>query len=269
MRVGVLVQAQEAPKSRAARALLRFHGALADLVVAISPMLERALRGARARVVLNYVGVPLPPKPEPRAERRGAAVRLLVIGTIDRHKRQDLAIAAVAELVSQGIDARLELVGLEADAPYAAELHAQVAAEDLGERVTFVGETSDVEPHLLAADALVLPSGEVTPLALMEAMARGTPVVAARVGSVPDVVGQDGVSGLLVPPSDPRALADAIRRLVETPGMAADLARNARARAEELFDERKSHERIERLLAGLLSESAAQKWGPPDAVVGS
>jgi starch synthase len=103
----------------------------------------------------------------------------------------------------------------------------------------------------------------------MEAMARGTPVVAARVGSVPDVVGQDGVSGLLVPPSDPRALADAIRRLVETPGMAADLARNARARAEELFDERKSHERIERLLAGLLSESAAQKWGPPDAVVGS
>ena len=81
-----------------------------------------------------------------------------------------------------------------------------------GRQVHFAGPTSDVAARLLAADALLLPAGEVTPLVLMEAMALRTPVVAARMGSIPDVV-TDEVSGLLVAPDDPAALAAAVARL--------------------------------------------------------
>ena len=109
--------------------------------------------------------------------------------------------------MAQGVDATLELlVGLEADLAYAADLRAQVAEHGLDERVRFAGQRSDVARRLLAADALLLPAGEVTPLVLMEAMAHGTPVIAARMGSIADVVGDDGHSGLLIAPDDAAAM---------------------------------------------------------------
>ena len=89
----------------------------------------------------------------------------------------------------------------------------------MAQQVHFAGPTSDVAARLLAADALLLPAGEVTPLVLMEAMALRTPVVAARMGSIPDVV-TDEVSGLLVAPDDPAALAAAVARLRREPGLA-------------------------------------------------
>ena len=118
-------------------------------------------------------------------------VRLVLIGTVDRHKRQDVAIAAVRELHDRRLEAELTLVGIEADRTYAAELRDQVRDLDLGRLVHFAGPTSDVAAPLQAADALLLPAGEVTPLVLMEAMALRTPVVAARMGSIPDVVTHD------------------------------------------------------------------------------
>ena len=175
--VPVIVHAQEAPKSTAARRLYRFHGAMADTVVAISPGIAEALGKPRARVLLNPVGIPLPPSQRRAPRPDGAPLRLIVLGTVDRHKRQDLAIAALSELVAGGVDATLDLVGLEADASYAAQLREQVARAGLGGRVLFEGQRSDVAERLLAADALLLPAGEVTPLVLMEAMAQGTPVV--------------------------------------------------------------------------------------------
>jgi glycosyltransferase involved in cell wall biosynthesis len=242
--VPVLVHAQEAPKSSAARRLYRFHGAMADTVVAISPGIAEALGDPRARVLLNPVGIPLPPRPEraPRAE--GAPLRIVVVGTIDRHKRQDLAVSALAALVADHVDATLELVGLEADPAYVAELRAQVAAAGLGERVTFAGQRSDVDQRLLASDALLLPAGEVTPLVLMEAMAHGTPVIAARMGSIADVIGEDGRCGLLIAPDDPAAMAGAVRRLAEEPRLAAALSEQGRLRVEQHFDEARSHERL-------------------------
>lgn len=267
--IGVVVEAQEAPRSRAARALLRVHGALADRVIAISRELESALRGSRAKVVLSYVGVPVPPMPGLHRRVDDCPLRLLTVGTIDRHKRQDVAIAALAELAAQGVDAELELVGLESDRHFAAELREQVAAHGLQDRVLFAGETSDVQRRLQRADVLVVPGGEVTPLVLMEAMAQGTPVVAARVGAVEDVVGSGDRCGLLVPAGDPVATAAALRRLAELPKLANTLAVNARARVEERFDETASNERLRRVLADLLSESAAQKWGTPRTVVGA
>lgn len=257
--VPVVVEAQEAPKSRAARTLLRFHGRFADVVVPTSPLLQRALAGAKARVVLSYIGIPLP-FPVDRPDRApDSPLRLITVGTIDRHKRQDLAVAALSLLVADGVDATLTFVGAEADPGYAAELRADVERLGLVTRVEFAGPTSDVHPYMVGADALLLPAGEVTPLVLMEAMARGTAVVATRTGSSADIVGEDGLSGLIVSPDDSAALAAAVRRLADEPDLAAQLARNGRARVEEWFDERQSHGRLRDLLDGLVSSHNGRK----------
>jgi glycosyltransferase involved in cell wall biosynthesis len=252
--VPVVVHAQEAPKSRAARNLYRFHGAMADTVVAISPGIADALGAPRARVLLNPVGIPLPPRPERAARADGDPLRLIVVGTVDRHKRQDLAVSALAHLAAEGVDATLELVGLEADSDYAAQLRAQVTQAGLGDRVSFAGQRSDVAQRLLAADALLLPAGEVTPLVLMEAMAHGTPVIAARMGSIADVVGDDGRSGLLVAPDDAAAMAAAVRRVADEPGLAASLSEHGRLRVEQHFDEARSHERLREEIELLMAE---------------
>ena len=124
---------------------------------------------------------------------------------------------------------------------------------DVARQVHFAGPTSDVAARLLAADALLVPAGEVTPLVLMEAMALRTPVVAARMGSIPDVV-TDEVSGLLVAPDDPVALAAAVARLRHEKGLAHRIAEAGRRRVEEDFDETRAHRRlsaeIRRLTAG-------------------
>jgi glycosyltransferase involved in cell wall biosynthesis len=242
-RVPVVVHIQEAPKSNAARRLFRFHGAFADIVVAISPWIAETFSGARARVLLNPVGIALPPRSERPVRRVDALLRVLVVGTLDAHKRQDLAIEALATLRDEGVDAVLELVGSEADPTYAASLRRRCARADVVDRVQFRGLSSDVPGHMRAADVLLLPAGEVTPLVLMEAMALGTPVVAARMGSISSVV-IDGESGLLVPAGDALAMARALRRIATEPALAARLSRGARTRVETHFDEARSHDRL-------------------------
>lgn len=87
-------------------------------------------------------------------------------------------------------------------------------AEPHGERVIFLGHRDDMPDILTACDLAVLPSfSEALPTALIEAAAAGRPAVATHVGGTADIV-EHGVSGLLVPPGDPRALADAIAGLL-------------------------------------------------------
>lgn len=252
--VPVIVHVQEAPKSSAARNLFRFHGAAADTIVAISPWIAEAFAGARAHVLLNPVGIPIPARPE-RAPRAGSRMRLVVVGTVDRHKRQDLAVAALAALRDQEVDAELVLVGPEADAAYAAEVRELADHEGLGGRVRFAGQSDDVPGHLADADAMLLPAGEVTPLVIMEAMALGLPVVAARMGSIPDVV-VDGQSGLLAEPDDARGFAAAVARLQREPDLARTLADGGRRRVEEHFDEAGSHRRLREEVQRLLAAGA-------------
>jgi glycosyltransferase involved in cell wall biosynthesis len=242
-RVPVIVQAQEAPTSTAARRLFRLHGALADTVVAISPWLARSFDGARATVLRNPVGIAVPRDPGPRDLCATDPLRLVMIGTVDRHKRQAVAIATVRALRDRRLEAQLTLYGREADRAYAAELRQLARALGVADQVHFAGPTSDVAARLLAADALLLPAGEVTPVVLMEAMALRTPVVAARMGSVPDVV-TDGVNGVLVATDDPDEFAAAVARLRREPGLAARIAEAGRRRVEADFDERRSHRRL-------------------------
>ena len=103
------------------------------------------------------------------------------------------------------------------------------------ERVLIEGWHDDARSYLPTFDVYCLPSRfEGFPLAVVEAMLAGLPIVAADVGSVSEAI-RDGETGLLVPPEDPVALASAIRRLLEDRRLAARLGERARALATEQF----------------------------------
>jgi glycosyltransferase involved in cell wall biosynthesis len=130
---------------------------------------------------------------------------------------------------------RLEIAG---DGPCRAELTALADELHLGEHVHFLGEVRDVSALLGRASLFVLPSqSEGISLTILEAMARGLPVVATRVGGNPEVV-DDGKTGLLVTARDPAALAQGIRDLAANPDEAQRLGLAGRQRVEQHFDVR-------------------------------
>jgi glycosyltransferase involved in cell wall biosynthesis len=120
--------------------------------------------------------------------------------------------------------------------PLQAEIEALHERLGLGERVLLLGRRDDVPRLLAAADLFVLASTyEGYPLAVMEALGAGLPVVATAVGGVVEAVGPD--AGVLVPPSRPDLLAEAITRVAADPGLRAALAAGARA-AGDAYDAR-------------------------------
>jgi glycosyltransferase involved in cell wall biosynthesis len=139
---------------------------------------------------------------------------------------------------------RLEIAGA---GPCRDELHQLVTDLRLADQVRFLGEVSDVPTLLGRARLFVLPSQtEGVSLTILEAMARGLPVVATHVGGNPEVV-QSGVSGLLVPARDPAALAQALLSVYRDADMGRRLGLAGRRRAEEHFDVRRMVARYETL----------------------
>lgn len=115
-------------------------------------------------------------------------------------------------------------------------LEEQVARLGLAGRVRILGQRDDVHDILGASDLFVCPSvwDEALGYVILEAMAAGVPVVASRVGGIPEVV-RDGETGLLVPPRDAGALARAIAALLDEPARRAAMGRTARRAIEETF----------------------------------
>jgi glycosyltransferase involved in cell wall biosynthesis len=171
--------------------------------------------------------VPLP-RPEPAA---GSPPRLLYVGRLAPEKGLEVLLEALRRVRASRPGSAapvLTLVGWDyVGSTYGGELRARVGASDLAGAVDFAGHVP-YGPRLFALydahDALVLPSfTEGFPQVILEAMARGVPVVATRVGGVPRVV-EDGKNGLLVPAADAPALADALGRVLADRGLASALA---------------------------------------------
>jgi glycosyltransferase involved in cell wall biosynthesis len=146
---------------------------------------------------------------------------------------------AAARLKEQCPSVRFLVVG---DGGFRPECEALAGNLGLGSSVRFLGWRRDIPEVLSALDLVVLPTVmdfEGTPLALIEALATGRAVVATDVGGVVDVI-RPGQTGLLVPPNDPSALADAMRRLLGDPRTRETFGRNG----QELVRERYPRERM-------------------------
>lgn len=187
-----------------------------------------------------------------RPVRRDRNVEPPVIGCTARlHAKNDHAtlLRAFARVSVRWPEARLLLLGRGPEEP---RLRALAAALGISARVRFEGEQPDVAPYLHQMDLYVQPSvAEGMPNSILEAMASGLPVVATCVGGTPEVV-VDGETGLLVPPRDPVALADAALKLLEDRRMADALGRAGRSRVETHFGEMLMLQRMETLLDGLV-----------------
>jgi glycosyltransferase involved in cell wall biosynthesis len=117
----------------------------------------------------------------------------------------------------------------------------------IGDRVRWLGYRPDVRPWMDKADIIVSSSrSEALPMSLLEAMSMGKPVVATRVGGVPEVV-TDGYDGMTVPARDPAALAAAIRSLAEDPQRRGILGQRARRRIQTTFSLEHMADRYESL----------------------
>jgi len=166
----------------------------------------------------------------------GIAPDAPVVGTVGRLaevKRQDVLIRAFARLLPDFPAARLVLVG---DGPLRAELEGLAGSLDLGGAVLFAGYRPDPERYLATMDVFALPSrAEAMPLVIPEAMAAGLPVVASRVGGIPELI-VDGKTGLLVEPGDVAGLAARLRHLLADPQRAGELGRAGRALARAEYD---------------------------------
>ena len=155
---------------------------------------------------------------------------LLGAGRFHTHKAFDVAIRALARLP----DAYLWLAG---EGELEGRLKALAEEQGVARRVRFLGWRDDVPALLATADVLVCPS-RVEPLGnvVIEAWAHGKPVVAAAAIG-PKTLIQDGVSGLIVPVDDARALADAMRRVIDDTSLARSLVAGGRAAYEASFTE--------------------------------
>jgi glycosyltransferase involved in cell wall biosynthesis len=155
-----------------------------------------------------------------------------VFGRLVQQTGVDVLLAAFPRVQARHPTARLLIVG---DGPLRATLEAQAAALGLGEAVIFTGWRDDARALMPACDAVGVPSRwEGFGLVTLEAMGCTRPVIASRVSALPEIV-QDGETGLLVPPDDPPALAEAITKLLDDPDRAAALGRAGYERLQQHF----------------------------------
>ena len=204
--------------------------------------LQRYFGIPRSSITVIHNGVPdddVEPISFPSRPVVGCAARF------EDQKRLDVLLQAAARLPA----VQVVLVGDGSGRPALEEL-----ATSLGirERVSITGWQADARPYIAGFDVFVLPSrDEAFPLTIVEAMLSSTPVVATDVGSVREAV-IDGETGLLVPPGDPAALAIAIGRVLDDPGLGARLAANARALATEEFTSTAMADAYDRLWTDVL-----------------
>lgn len=180
-------------------------------------------------------------------ERLGWADKHVVgiVGRLQPGKGQKVFLQAAAQIARRHPEVRFAVVGgavLGWEGDYPQQL--QRMAEDLGiaDIVHFAGHQDDVYPWFDVMDVVVHASfGESFGLVLVEAMALGKPLVATAAGGPLEIV-EDGVSGLLVPPGDEKALAGAVEQILDDPTLAASLASAARRRADTFSSERTAHQ---------------------------
>lgn len=246
------------PPARPLPEILRRSSArLSDRIIAISEVqatwLRQTLRLPPSRVVVIPNGVdtdhfaqPVPAAPVLQEFGIGAGEPVFVciarLAAVKDHATLFMALRQVG--------GHLILVGA---GPLRAQLERAATEMDLARRVHFAGERADVRPFLAAAWALCLSSiDESQPIAILEAMAASRPVVATRVGGIPEML-EDGRTGLFAPARDADALAGAMRRVVADAAWRARAGEAARARVIRDYSIQSRARRIEAMIEDLVA----------------
>jgi glycosyltransferase involved in cell wall biosynthesis len=235
-------------------------------LVAVSPEVRDDLVAlgvaAPERFSVIRLGIPLDARVTGVPEDRGRLRRLFgvpddrfVVGWIGRMtaiKRIEDVLLAFRDLRARGVDAALCLVG---DGPDREGMERRAHELGIAKHVLSVGYQRDVAPYYAFMDALLLPSAnEGTPVVAIESLAARRPVVATRVGGVPDVV-EDGEDGFLVPIGETAAMAAALERLARYPELRAQMGEHGAARVVPRYRVERLVEDVDALYRELLADA--------------
>jgi glycosyltransferase involved in cell wall biosynthesis len=221
-----------------------------------------------AKLHVVHCGVS-PEQFEPR-RHEGTGSRLLFVGRLAAVKGLPVLLEAVAQLAKDRPDVTLVVVG---DGPDRAKLEAQAKRLGIAGRVEFRGYQSQVQVRelLRQTDAFAMASfAEGVPVVLMEAMAAGVPVIATRIAGVPELV-EEGVSGFLVPPGEPRVIAERAALLLDDAELRNRMGAAGRAKVEREFNIAVEAQRLCRVMtsalgARVVSENIATEVATPAGV---
>jgi glycosyltransferase involved in cell wall biosynthesis len=233
VRIGNRRELRTPDKSRAQLAAQRLAYRSAHMVVANSSAAAAQLRDEglgddKIHVIPNGVDCAAFAAPDRTRPMR----TIVTVANLRPEKGHDTLIEAAPLIVQRHPDVEFQIIG---DGPLRAALVRQVNLRGLRSKFTFLGERPDVAERLAAADLFVLPSrSEACPNGVLEAMASSLPVVASRVGGVPELIERD-VNGVLIDADAPGQLAAAVIDLIERPAHARALGRAARQTAVQRF----------------------------------
>lgn len=205
-----------------------------------------------------------PPAPAHLRRELGLPATTPLIGVVSRLTRLkglEYFLEAAAMIRTQVPDARFLIVGETSpmDRGYLGDLQQYAERCGIADCVTFTGLRRDVPAVLASLTVSVMPSlNEALSNVVLESMAAGAPTVATRVGGTPEAI-QDGVTGVLVPPADSRALADAVMHLLRDRPLADALGRAARARIADHFSVRRMVRSTEDLYTELLERKRRKR----------
>jgi glycosyltransferase involved in cell wall biosynthesis len=234
-----------------------------DALVAVSPQVRDDLVALgvapRKKFVVVRLGIELEARVSADGDARARARRVLgvpadrfLVGWIGRMtgvKRTGDVLLALRDLRDLGIDANLCMVG---DGPERDAVEEQAHRLGIARYCLYLGYQEDVAGWYAALDAVVLPSAnEGTPVSAIEALAVGRPVVATRVGGVPDVV-RDGENGFLVEVGDTEGLAERLARLAGDPALRGRMGASGRERMLTRYSVERLVDDVDRLYRSLL-----------------
>ncbi len=171
-----------------------------------------------------------------------------VVGTVSSltaHKGHAYFLRAATKILNAFAETKFLIVG---DGPLRPLLEAQAEEDHIKPAVMFLGLRKDIPDLLSAMDVFVLPSSgrEGLGIAAIEAMAAEKPVVATNIGGIPEVV-RNGMTGLLAPPKNEEALAEAVIQLLKNPEMARHMGKQGKLRVKEKFTLKKMVQEMEKI----------------------